>query len=1044
MNTSALWIILLGIWIFIQRNRVKRLERTVEEMQKNFSQNSDTPKELEEKPSIDEIFEKQYDAENNVAKAIKAIPLPKPKVVEEIVKVKVKEPKEIIEPMEVVVQDTIPKEASKIFTFITDYFTKGNILVRIGSIILFFGLAFLVKYAIAESIIAIEIRLWFVAFVSILLIGLGWKLREREGAYGQVLQGLGVAILYLLIYATSKFYDLLSLDIAFFLMLGVVILGSTLAVLEDALPLALFATAGGFLVPLLTASGEGSHSILFSYYALLNLGIFTVAWYRSWRVLNILGFFFTFIISASWGVLHYTPDSFASTEPFLLLYFAMYLTISILFTIKQPYKPKNFVDATLVFGLPIIAFPLQLKLVSSFEYGSAWSAIFLGLLYLVLYYSLKNTKRTKLLSQSFLALSLLFLTIAVPYLFHADVSAALWSLESAGIIWLGLKQNKKYSRYFAQLLLIIAIFTYPISVQGWGVTLAEYLGYLILISAIFISSYLLDTHKPKLSELDIAYSKIILVMGIFLWFMSMPSQLYQFDIGNQGILLWSLILLLPIVLLIIHYRKWQLLAKTLPFYFPLGALFSLPYVFGNSHPFEGLGALHLATFIFIGYGLLYFHHHLWKQAPKLHSLLLWFILLVLSLELYYHITLFHNNTIIPLMEYINYLALSIGLFTSAYFLHKFKHILQDSDRYIPTIFLILSLVFYFTTTSSQLMQIPILYDYEMLSAFVLGAWVVASISKRISWKIVDTLLQAYSPLGIFFFILILMNVSHPLQGFGGVLFIGFMSLNYLLLYRYNKIWKNNDFLHIASLWFITIIGIIELFHLSQILFFARTTTSIMMVAIPLLLNMLILMPKSYIGWIESHRKTYQLIGSAGLIVFLFVWTVSVFALTPPSHQSVIPLFNLLDITQGLVLGSLYYWIIKNKSTITRERRRQLYAMLIILLTIFINVMFARGIHTFADVPYTLFDLWHSSYFQTGLSILWSIIAIILMVFSKTYHHRPLWMGGFGLLILIVIKLFFIDLAHSGTIERIISFMVVGTLLLVIGYFVPLPPNEEEE
>jgi uncharacterized membrane protein len=54
------------------------------------------------------------------------------------------------------------------------------------------------------------------------------------------------------------------------------------------------------------------------------------------------------------------------------------------------------------------------------------------------------------------------------------------------------------------------------------------------------------------------------------------------------------------------------------------------------------------------------------------------------------------------------------------------------------------------------------------------------------------------------------------------------------------------------------------------------------------------------------------------------------------------------------------------------------------------------------------------------------------------------MAGFGLLIVVVLKLFFVELAHSGTIERIISFMVVGTILLLIGYFVPMPPSKEEE
>jgi hypothetical protein len=41
------------------------------------------------------------------------------------------------------------------------------------------------------------------------------------------------------------------------------------------------------------------------------------------------------------------------------------------------------------------------------------------------------------------------------------------------------------------------------------------------------------------------------------------------------------------------------------------------------------------------------------------------------------------------------------------------------------------------------------------------------------------------------------------------------------------------------------------------------------------------------------------------------------------------------------------------------------------------------------------------------------------------------------------KLFFVELANSGTIERIVSFIVVGVALLVIGYFVPLPPKQDQ-
>jgi uncharacterized membrane protein len=41
-------------------------------------------------------------------------------------------------------------------------------------------------------------------------------------------------------------------------------------------------------------------------------------------------------------------------------------------------------------------------------------------------------------------------------------------------------------------------------------------------------------------------------------------------------------------------------------------------------------------------------------------------------------------------------------------------------------------------------------------------------------------------------------------------------------------------------------------------------------------------------------------------------------------------------------------------------------------------------------------------------------------------------------------LFFIDLSNVGGVERIVSFMGVGLLMLVIGYVSPVPPRAVQE
>ena len=179
--------------------------------------------------------------------------------------------------------------------------------------------------------------------------------------YALVLQGGGVGILYLTIFAAFRLYDLIPTPLTFGLLVATCALSSALAVLQDSRTLAVLGVSGGFLAPILASTGNGSHVVLFSYYALLNAGIVGIAWFRTWRVLNLVGFAFTFVIGASWGARFYQPEYFATTEPFLILFFVMYSLIAVLFALRQEPELKGYVDGTLVFGTPIVAAAFQAK-----------------------------------------------------------------------------------------------------------------------------------------------------------------------------------------------------------------------------------------------------------------------------------------------------------------------------------------------------------------------------------------------------------------------------------------------------------------------------------------------------------------------------------------------------------------------------------------------------------------------------------------------------------------------------------------------------------
>jgi len=231
-----------------------------------------------------------------------------------------------------------PDIFDKIIKTVTDYFTQGNIVVRVGAVILFFGVAFLLKYAAENTNISMSVRLMGVAIGAIAMLVFGWRLKDKRQGYGLILQGTAVGILYLTLFAAFRLYDLVPAGLAFPLLILFSAFAMALAVLQDSRSLAILSIAGGFLAPVLTSTGSGSHIALFSYYAILNLGIFGVAWFKSWRLLNLVGFVFTFLIGTAWGVTKYQAADFVTTQPFLILFFLLYSAISLLFSIKQ--KPS--------------------------------------------------------------------------------------------------------------------------------------------------------------------------------------------------------------------------------------------------------------------------------------------------------------------------------------------------------------------------------------------------------------------------------------------------------------------------------------------------------------------------------------------------------------------------------------------------------------------------------------------------------------------------------------------------------------------------------
>jgi uncharacterized membrane protein len=368
------------------------------------------------------------------------------------------------------------------FGWVRGWFTEGNVPVKIGMLVLFFGVAALLKYASDQGWVRlpIELRLAAVAAAAIGGFVFAWKQREARRPFSLSLQGGAIGVLMLVTFAAYKLYHLVPAGAAFAITIALVAGLGVLAVLQNALALAVFGILAGFLAPIWLSTGSGNHVALFSYYAVLNLGIFAIAWAQSkrqgpWRLLNLLGFVFTFGIGTLWGVLDYKPEKFASTEPFLLLFFALYLLIPIFYarrgTAQSGGNRHALVDGTLVFGTPLVAFALQAGLLQGGEFSDskmplALSALGAAAIYALLAALLRGRERYASLVDTYAVLAVGFSTLSVPLALSARATASVFALEGAALVWLGVRQERRLPQISGLLLQLAAAVAFVAGVGG--------------------------------------------------------------------------------------------------------------------------------------------------------------------------------------------------------------------------------------------------------------------------------------------------------------------------------------------------------------------------------------------------------------------------------------------------------------------------------------------------------------------------------------------------------------------------------------------------
>lgn len=1011
----------------------------------------------------------------------------------------------------------------------------GNTVLRIGVVLLFLGLAFLLRYATEGMEVPVALRYAGVAASAIALLGLGWWLRRRNPNYGLMLQGTGIAVLYLTVFAAMRLHPLLDPKMALGLLVLVTAFSAILAVAQNALGLAVAAALGGFAAPILTSTGSGNHVALFSYFVLLDAGILAIAWFKAWRLLNLVGFVGTFGIGFAWGLRAYTPELLWSTEPFLVLFFLMYVAIGLLFarrTLREAMDAPegrdellrwsrgraDYVDGTVLFGPPLVGFGLQYAVVQHIELAAAFSALALGLFYLGLARLLRG-RNVLLLTETCLALGVVFGTLAIPLGLDARWTSAAWAVEGAGIYWLGLRQGRPLARAFALLLQVGAALAFLGQLDIGRDTLLDGapLGALMLGAALLFTGWQLrrapveasrDWERAGLPWLAVAgLSFLYLIAPLCLgaegtaiaWALAGLATLFAglrlqarsvlftafavqllggcvflvqmqggglgdsgaLHSGWRGLLVCSLIGLALVAGMLIAVRD-RLVSQDVRLMRGLSLVMLVGLLFVN------LAVLFVlpwrsAAAVWAGSGLLiiWLSLRLQLRASFLFGLLLQVVggvaflaaspLLLGQLPSEGLRPLAHAGFWAPLVLA---LAAQVGAWRLRHvLLHQQAGALGSlSLQRLSQLLLAWGAGWWALALASEVLRFadPAWQGAALLALAALSVGLWGWLAGRLRWRSLALLCLLLVPVAAVILLHLAHRAYHPAAGFGWLGWGLVFAAHLWSLRRLDGLLPAGPrrAAHVLGCWLV--LGVLALELRYGLMLLAEHYNAwrwLGWAVLPSLFLLAMAAPRAWPWPVAAYAREYRVLAAAPLAALMFgwIWLANVASDGSAEPLPYLPLFNPLELGMLLVLLAVYAWLRRGLPQLGLAAHGERIAQAVAGATLFAVLTAAvfRAAHHWGGVPYELDALLDSMLVQAGLSIVWTLIALPLMILGHLRGRRELWLLGAALIAVVVAKLFFVELGNRGGLERIVSFIGVGVLLLVVGYFAPLPPRKTE-
>jgi len=339
-------------------------------------------------------------------------------------------------------------------------FIGENLINKIGILILVLGISYFVKYAIDKDWINEPARVGIGILCGAIVLGVAHRLRKNYAAFSSVLVAGAIAIFYFTIGIAFHEYHLFNQTVAFLIMVVITAFSAVISLSYDRRELAVLSLIGGFAVPFMVSTGKGDYTVLFTYIAILNVGILALAYNKKWSIINILSYIFTVVLYGGWLIqdLNTETPHHLGALVFGFVFYFIFILMNIINNMRTKGSFSGFELGILVSNT-FLYYAAGMVILSDFhpEFKGLFtlSLALLNLLYSWFLYKKFGLDKTAV--YLLIGMTLTFATLVIPIQFEGNYITLFWAGEAVVLMWLAQK-SKIIGYRFASVLVHVLMF----------------------------------------------------------------------------------------------------------------------------------------------------------------------------------------------------------------------------------------------------------------------------------------------------------------------------------------------------------------------------------------------------------------------------------------------------------------------------------------------------------------------------------------------------------------------------------------------------------